>query len=215
MGNHNKIILDLCGGTGSWSQPYKDAGYDVRVITLPEYSVTHVSITKDTLTFLITHDSHERMVVPLNKIYGILAAPPCTQFSRARTTAKTPRDFAGAMQVVQACLDIVLAARATEGSTLKFWALENPMSLLRQILGNPPHSFRGWEWGDDHMKFTDLWGYYRMPTKKIKVAPSTFDRTKWAAPKKPEQYAHLKLDRAAIRAITPPGFAKAFMKANP
>ena len=25
-----KIILDLCGGTGSWSKPYKDAGYDVR-----------------------------------------------------------------------------------------------------------------------------------------------------------------------------------------
>ena len=30
-----KIILDLCGGTGSWSKPYRDAGYDVRVITLP------------------------------------------------------------------------------------------------------------------------------------------------------------------------------------
>lgn len=25
-----KIILDLCGGTGSWSKPYRDAGYDVR-----------------------------------------------------------------------------------------------------------------------------------------------------------------------------------------
>lgn len=30
-----KIILDLCGGTGSWSKPYRDAGYDVRLITLP------------------------------------------------------------------------------------------------------------------------------------------------------------------------------------
>ena len=37
--NNNKIILDLCGGTGSWSKPYKDAGYDVRVITLPEYDI--------------------------------------------------------------------------------------------------------------------------------------------------------------------------------
>ncbi len=26
-------------GTGSWSRPYKEAGYDVRVITLPEYDV--------------------------------------------------------------------------------------------------------------------------------------------------------------------------------
>ena len=28
--NSKKIILDLCGGTGAWSKPYKDAGYDVR-----------------------------------------------------------------------------------------------------------------------------------------------------------------------------------------
>lgn len=34
-----KIILDLCGGTGSWSKPYRDAGYDVRVITLPHYNL--------------------------------------------------------------------------------------------------------------------------------------------------------------------------------
>lgn len=35
----SKIILDLCGGTGSWSKPYRDAGYDVRVITLPRYNL--------------------------------------------------------------------------------------------------------------------------------------------------------------------------------
>lgn len=33
------IVLDLCGGSGSWSRPYKEAGYDVRVITLPDYDV--------------------------------------------------------------------------------------------------------------------------------------------------------------------------------
>ena len=26
-----KIILDLCGGTGAWSRPYKEAGYDVSI----------------------------------------------------------------------------------------------------------------------------------------------------------------------------------------
>lgn len=39
MKNSDKIILDLCGGTGAWSKPYKLAGYDVRVITAPEYDV--------------------------------------------------------------------------------------------------------------------------------------------------------------------------------
>ncbi len=28
-----RIILDLCGGTGAWSKPYADAGYNVHVIT--------------------------------------------------------------------------------------------------------------------------------------------------------------------------------------
>lgn len=34
-----RIILDLCGGTGSWSKPYQEAEYDVRIITLPDYDV--------------------------------------------------------------------------------------------------------------------------------------------------------------------------------
>ena len=70
----SKIILDLCGGTGSWSAPYKEAGYDVRNITLPEY---------DVLTYKL----------PEEQIYAILAAPPCTMFSLARTRAKKPRDL--------------------------------------------------------------------------------------------------------------------------
>lgn len=39
MDNSKKIILDLCGGTGSWSRPYRESGYNVRVITLPDYDV--------------------------------------------------------------------------------------------------------------------------------------------------------------------------------
>ena len=90
--NSKKIILDLCGGTGSWSKPYRDAGYDVRVVTLPDFDVLDQDV--------------RNMCVGL-KPYGIFAAPPCTMFSRARTTAKTPRDFQEAMKVVRACLEIV------------------------------------------------------------------------------------------------------------
>lgn len=34
MENKDKIILDLCGGTGAWSKPYRDNGYTVFNITL-------------------------------------------------------------------------------------------------------------------------------------------------------------------------------------
>ena len=61
MNNSEKLILDLCGGTGSWSKPYKDAGYDVRVVTLPEHDV--------------------RLYQPPQGVYGILAAPPCTHLA--------------------------------------------------------------------------------------------------------------------------------------
>jgi hypothetical protein len=30
--NKHRIILDLCGGSGAWSKPYREAGYDVRII---------------------------------------------------------------------------------------------------------------------------------------------------------------------------------------
>lgn len=36
--NSKRTILDLCGGTGAWSKPYKDSSkHDVQVITLPQY----------------------------------------------------------------------------------------------------------------------------------------------------------------------------------
>ena len=43
--NKDKIILDLCGGTGSWSKPYKEAGYDVWSITLPRWDVRNFQIS--------------------------------------------------------------------------------------------------------------------------------------------------------------------------
>ena len=52
-----KIILDLCGGTGAWSKPYKDAGYDVVLITLPRYDVTQAVFDTNAMHF-IRQDLH-------------------------------------------------------------------------------------------------------------------------------------------------------------
>lgn len=57
-----KLILDLCGGTGSWSKPYREAGYEVVNVTLPTYNVLKFDI-----------------LPLLENVYGILAAPPCTR----------------------------------------------------------------------------------------------------------------------------------------
>ncbi len=183
MKNSDKIILDLCGGTGAWSDPYKKARYDVRNVTLPEYDVLKYE--------------------PPAMVYGVLAAPPCTMFSLARTTADTPRDFKGAMAVVSACLNIIWKIRIDQ--PLSFWALENPTCILRQFLGKPFFSFNPWEFGDPWTKKTDLWGYFNLPAK------NPIDVNQIQLKSICELYSSRKVEE---RSKTPPNFALAFYKAN-
>jgi len=131
-----RIILDLCAGSGSWSEPYKRAGYDVRRVTLPEYDV--------------------RMYMPPERgVWGIVAAPPCTEFSLARNAEpKRPRDFVGGLEVVSACLRIIVT------TSPRWWALENPIGMLAHWLGSPADAFEPFEFGDPWTKATALWGSF-------------------------------------------------------
>lgn len=195
-----KIILDLCGGTGAWSKPYKDAGYDVRVITLPTQNV-------------------ETYEPPLN-VYGVLAAPPCTMFPMARTTAKTPRDLEGAMQTVHACLRIIWKCQ-TGGKRLSFWAMENPKARLRWFMGLPAMTFSPADFGDEYHKPTDLWGNFNIKLKRkpIKLDEAKLKQSRANSQKVlpiPEEYVRdpNMSSRAIARSITHPGFARAFFEAN-
>lgn len=215
--SNEKIILDLCGGTGSWSRYYREAGYKVYMITLPEYDVTKAHLGATNIVFY-GHDNAPDLIIPTKKIHGILAAPPCTEFSRALSSR--PRDLAKGMQTVEACMKIIWGVKSY--GNLKWWALENPMGKLRQFLGKPALSFEPWWYGSFHTKWTDLWGYFEEPRRIWKVKPIFVPTTKhnknqkhYASPKAPAEYRHLKLKRADIRAITPKEFALAFFRANP
>ena len=207
--NKNKVILDLCGGTGAWSKPYKDAGYDVRVITLPMFDITKWR-------------NYPEIVEPIEagNVYGIFAAPPCTMFSRARTTAKTPRDFRGAMEVVNACLSVIHECDYRDQYKLKFWAMENPAGHLKRFMGKPPFKFHPYDFGDRHSKQTFIWGNFNEPKKKpIKLNEDEIIMSRnntRKLPKIPEGYEQDgKMKPVQIRrSITPEGFAKAFYDAN-
>lgn len=201
-----KIILDLCGGTGSRSRPYVQAGYNVRNITLPDY---------DVLTY-----------TPPENVYGILAAPPCTEFSvlncKAEARERKPEE---GIKVVMACLRII------EQCKPKFWAMENPVGFLREYMGKPSTTFQPWEFGDPWTKRTDLWGTFAVPGKKYKDwedvpnklplytrpgrgKPNFAYLHKSAHTSIPQlQFCSPKTD-AEFRAITPPAFAQAFFEAN-
>jgi hypothetical protein len=190
--NSDKIILDLCGGTGSWSKPYKDAGYDVRVITLPEY---------DVCTY-----------VPPDNVYGILAAPPCNEFSIAKHfhgKGNYAHDFEKGLEVCAACCRIILTCNPV------FYAVENPANgLLKNWLKVPAYIFNPWQYGDNYQKNTALWGRFNIPAPTITEKPEGMKKFSMLHSKDiyPEYYGTY--TRQERRAITPPRFAKAFFKAN-
>ncbi len=205
MGNANKKILSLCSGTGSWEKPYFDNGYDVRPITLPEYDV--------------------RNYVSPDNVYGILAAPPCTEFSILNCVA-APRERRPeeGMVVVNACLKII------EQCNPVFYAIENPVGFLKDYLGKPDFVFQPWEFGDPWTKRTYIWGNFNHPKKKFakwEDVPKLPLYTRPGRGKPNFAYLHKSAIRdipqlagyepktdADFRAITPPGFAKAFFEAN-
>ncbi len=192
-----KIILDLCGGTGSWSKPYKDAGYDVRLITLPDYDV--------------------RTYEPPADVYGILVAPPCTHFSIAcnRLWAEKDRDgrTIDGLSIFIACLMIISRTQPV------FWALENPVGRAKQFLVNPDYKFVPCDFGWPTKKKTYLWGNFNTLLEKspyigrmYRVEEIDYLAKELFANRDIQQTDHT--CRAAIRSITPPGFAQAFYKAN-
>jgi hypothetical protein len=152
-----KLILDICGGTGAWSKPYLEAGYEVTLIDLPND------------IRLCEFDS------TLN-VHGILAAPPCTIFSYARQRYGLPRDWEvfDALSVVDACLRAVIIYKP------KWWALENPRNKLRRYLGPPQLIFKHWWYGDGQEKPTCIWGDFERPffNPGKRTKPSTYKTTR-------------------------------------
>jgi site-specific DNA-cytosine methylase len=86
MINRDKIILHLCADIGSDTTFYQQNDYDVRLVG------RNIGI----------ENYH-----PPNNVYGIIANPPCTHFSIARTVGKIPRDLQEGMKLVKECLRVI------------------------------------------------------------------------------------------------------------
>ena len=173
------VILDLCGGTGAWSKPYKDAGYTAELITLPRYDVTRVEFSTYAMQFWRRDVRYrESMTVLYDEIVGILAAPPCTEFSIAK--GALPRDLPKAMEIVEACMRIIWETQRR--TRLDFWALENPRGLLRRFLGIPKFTFEQWQFGGDKVKSTDIWGISTRRHQRTKKNLQTEPAAKKGAP---------------------------------
>jgi len=199
-------ILHLCADAGSDTKPWKDAGYEV------------VIVGKD----IGVENYH-----PPANVYGIIANPPCTEFSTARGGGKARNPSKGFV-LVKECLRII----GETDSALRFWAIENPArGALKDFLGTPQFTYQPWEYGSPWTKHTALWGRFNIPPKKY---------TNWEdVPKIPELYTRpnrgkpslafmhknhkrfirefdcFKADNdGAFRALCSQKFAQAFYEAN-
>lgn len=188
----SQLILDLCGGTGSWSKPYREKGYEVLIVD-PQEWLGGDGGTGDVRLF--GHLGGRR-------VHGVLAAPPCTHLasSGSRWWAKKGEDaLLFSLSIADACVRIAALHKPA------WWALENPVGRLRRFYGDPTLTFDPCDYGDPYTKKTLLWGDFSIPQKN-RIEPVEGSKMHRLPPGP---------DRARIRSMTPQGFARAFCAANP
>jgi hypothetical protein len=140
------------------------------------------------------------MELPSRPVHGVLAAPPCTVFAGSGNRwERTEAEMLAGLSVVDACLRIIYATKPA------WWCLENPVGKLVHYLGPPVTTFNPNDYGDDYTKRTCLWGEFREPVRC--PVPATAGSKLHRLGPSPE--------RAALRSMTPTGFARAFFEANP
>lgn len=185
--NFGRVILSLFDHSGVWSQPYVDAGYDVR-----RYDLKHGDDVR-----LLEYDA-----IP-KPVHGILAAPPCTEFavSGARWwEEKGEQALLDALALVDATLRIIHLTQP------QWWVIENPVGRLSHYLGQPAMYFDPCQYGDPYTKKTGLWGVFNTKLRLEEVEPVEGSKMHRLPPSE---------KRAELRSVTPEGFARAFYLANP
>lgn len=197
-------VLSLFDYSGVWSEPYVKAGYHVVRVDL-KHGVDILTIDKKWLD--------ENIKYP---VYGILAAPPCTDFSVSGARWWKFKDADGRTQhsikLVKKTLAIIRYLKPT------FWALENPIGRISKLLRGQlspkpklyfqPHNYAQLAvepCEEQYTKKTCLWGTFNVPN---------------TAPLPPVLGSKMHLMSSSweklygLRSKTPSGFAKAFYLAN-
>lgn len=132
-------VLDLCAGTGSATQAFRDRGHEVTTLDLEGEGVD------------IRCDIREWY--PQNRNFDFIwASPPCTEFSIAKRIPYKGRK--PDLSIVNAC------SRIIEEIKPRYWVMENPRGALRHFIGKPVITIFYKDYGYVCSKPTDLWGVF-------------------------------------------------------
>ena len=151
-------------------------------------------------------------------IYGILAAPPCTEFAGSGARwweEKGDNALLSGLSIFDACCRLVLFTSPV------FWTFENPVGRLKHYIGKPKYIFNPCDYGDfgeAYTKKTCLWGNFNVPKPCKKLEPITSRTGHHSIDEFKIHHEKVILGgfekRNQIRSETPKGFAKAFFQAN-
>lgn len=215
--NSKKVIVSLFDETGSWSQPWRDAGY-------------HVIQFDAALGDDIFYNSPAAMLDDIaeigGKVVGVLAATPCTTFAGSGARWWEERHNVPNNAMVEKLFGpkaaqhfdtpveanawmVHISAHYVDLMKPEFHVLENPIGRIGEMSGlpKPLMRFDPADFGDPYTKRTQLWGEFDADLPTAPVEPSEGSKMQ----------SKLRGDNPADkreRSKTPEGFAYAFFMAN-
>jgi hypothetical protein len=212
-------LLSLFDYTGAWAEPYLGNGWTVFQLDI-KLGTDIMEIDTMWLYENVFDNS------PDGTVDGIIAAPPCTDFSRSGAQYWPEKDRNGDTDKSAELVRQVL--RIVDVCMPDFWAIENPVGRLNRVVPElqpyGPWYFQPYDFGDPFTKKTGLWGEFNLPRKSygfglfqgiedddiLGVNPE-----KYSSQGSPiQRYGGQSKMRKEARSITPSGFAFAFYEAN-
>jgi hypothetical protein len=206
------IVLSLCDYSGIWSEPYRQAGYEVHQIDLKlGLDVTLYPSMPSKTDSTARYSAEFADIRPIiGKVHAVLAAPVCTVF--AGSGAKHPRtddEIRQGLALVDACYRIAYVTRAP------VFAMENPVGKLPKWCGDPllrfhPCDYAGYADNPDseaYTKYTCLYGNFNAALPRAYREP-VHGSMLW------RKYGGKSERTKEMRSMTPQGFSRAFFIAN-
>ena len=213
------LVVSLFDLSGEWARPWFDSGCDVLLVDL-----AHTSPDVDGMPTLVCDMATPEGLGAVLRAVGerdvdvVLAAPPCTCFTRAAACRWPGQDATGRTDRDLGCVKAVVALVSCLQP--RVWALENPPGrILPDVLGPPRLAWDPWRFGalapecpkSRDTKRTYLWGKFRAPT------PAPLERAPYPDHLPPggrDPVTRMSSSARREWAQTPRGFARAFYLAN-
>lgn len=140
----SKMILDLCSGLGGASAAFPKE--DVVTVDIDRGFKPTIQADVQNLPFRTDLKPHL-----------VIFSPPCNCFSIA-SVYRHWKNRVPNPETVKAIQLVKNGLAEIRRLNPRFWVMENPMGMLRTVVGKPQSTIRQSDFGSPHKKLTDLWG---------------------------------------------------------